>query len=94
MSITNDSRRLIQQGETAIRDNSNCSWERSRDRERRERAEAAMRKPVAQKHPWTLEAEREQAAKDAERARLIAEGKIVIDPITGIETHYLQGNRY
>jgi hypothetical protein len=102
MSIANDSPRLIQQGETAIRDNSNCSWERSADRERRERVEAELRpKPVTQKHPWVLEAEQEREAKEKARkleqvkqeARDLTSGVLII-ATDGTRVRKLPSGRY
>lgn len=100
MTVAGNEQRLLQLGETATRDNSNCSWERSEDRERREREEHARLNPQQELTPaqrigqaYAESYRREQEQKAAERARLIAEGKIVINQ-DGSETHHMRGLGY
>lgn len=60
------------------------TFQRTQDRLDWERQQEVMRpKPTATKHPWILEAEREQAQKDAIRAEKIRTGRIVVDPVNG-----------
>jgi len=86
--ISGGESRLIQLGGSDVRSSDNVACERTQDRIERERAEAALRKPVTRKHPWIREAEREQAQKDAERQARIKSGKLVIHANGGY-TEYL-----
>jgi len=68
---------------------------RTQDRIAAEREFAKQNPPkvVTQANAWVAEWEAEQKQKSDERARLIAEGKIIINR-DGTETHCLQGNKF
>ena len=65
---------------TLAHDEGNIASERTSDRLRREAAEVALRKPAAQKHPWVLEGEAEQAAKEKADRDAVARGTLKILP--------------
>src|SRR5271156_4325122 len=91
--------RLLQIGGSGSHNTDNIACSRSEIREERERLERANQTPTDLTPTQRLGQyyaelhRREQAAKDAERARLIKDRKIIINP-DGSETHYMQGNRY
>jgi hypothetical protein len=103
MSVAGNDQRLIQLGETAVRNNENVAFVRTDVRRQAEREqlesqqltpaerELERRKQIAAAYAESHRREQEQKA--SERARLIKEGKIRINP-DGSETHYMQGNRY
>lgn len=93
--------RLIQPSGSGTITTDNVACERTVDRIAREIAEGKIRKPDEPELTPTQKAgqmyaelhRREQAQKQQERARLITEGKIVINP-DGSETHHLKGFGY
>jgi len=92
--------RLLQLGGSGTISNENVSFIRSEDRERREREEHARLNPQQDLTPqqrlgamYGEEHRREQELRQQERARLIAAGKIVINP-DGSETHRMRGLGY
>lgn len=92
--------RPLQVAGSGVHSTDNIACSRSDLREAREREERARLNPqqeltpaqrIGQAYENLYRQEQEHKAK--ERARLIAEGKIVINP-DGSETHHLRGNRY
>jgi hypothetical protein len=93
--------RTLQVAGSGTISNENVSFIRSEDRERREQEERARLNPQQDLTPaqrlgqaYAAIHKAEEDRKQKERARLIAEGKIVLDPITRIETHRMRGNQY